>query len=345
MTGSAHGAPTGIQLARDYYDDVVGPLLLARWPGLPHAAGRLGGGSDVLGLDDAMSRDHDFGLRLTVLVEAGMVADVDAHLAGALPQAYAGLPTRFATTWHPRPRHQVEVASPDDFARARLGADVPEPADAAGWLSLTGQAVLEVTAGPLFVDTGGEITGIRERLAWYPDDAWRHVLAADWERIAQEFPFVGRTGQRGDDVGSRVIAARLVRDVMHLGFLLERRWPPYSKWLGTMFRDLPTARTALPALSTALAAETWQQREAALSNALTVMLELQRDVGLPADATSVEPFYDRPFLGVRPIAQQLLDSIQDENVRRLRPGAGSLEQWIDSTVVLTAPDRASLGRL
>lgn len=51
---------TGTDLARRYYDEVVEPILLGRWPGLPHAAGRLGSGSDVLGLDDATSRDHDW---------------------------------------------------------------------------------------------------------------------------------------------------------------------------------------------------------------------------------------------------------------------------------------------
>lgn len=46
---------SGLDLAEAYYRDVVGPLLLARWPRLPHAGARLGSGSDVLGLDDATS--------------------------------------------------------------------------------------------------------------------------------------------------------------------------------------------------------------------------------------------------------------------------------------------------
>jgi hypothetical protein len=34
-----------------------------------YAVGRLGSGSDVLGFDDAISRDHDWGCRLTLLVD------------------------------------------------------------------------------------------------------------------------------------------------------------------------------------------------------------------------------------------------------------------------------------
>ena len=35
-----------------------------------------------------------------------------------------------------------------------------------------------------------------------------------------------------------MVAARLVRDLMRLSFLLERRYAPYSKWLGSAFAKL-----------------------------------------------------------------------------------------------------------
>ena len=38
-----------------------------------------------------------------------------------------------------------------------------------------------------------------------------------------------------------LIAARLVRDVMRLAFLMEREYPPYPKWFGTAFSGLHSA--------------------------------------------------------------------------------------------------------
>src|SRR4051794_41725254 len=97
----------GTALARTYYLDVVAPLLAARWPSLPHAAARLGSGSDVLGFDDDTSRDHDWGLRLTLLVTPDLVDDVNQYLEKTLPDSYADLPTRFAVTWDPVVRQRV----------------------------------------------------------------------------------------------------------------------------------------------------------------------------------------------------------------------------------------------
>lgn len=213
----------GAELARCFHDDVVKPLLRTRWPAMRYAAARLGSGSDVLGLDDDMSRDHDWGLRLTLLVDADRTTAVDDLLEGELPATYRGWPTRTLTTWDPVVRHRIEVATAGGFAASRLGIELSPSWDAVDWLSLTGQSLLEVTAGQVFVDTVGLLTELRERLGWYPPDVWRYVVAADWHRIGQELPFVGRAGARGDDVGSRVLTARLARIAMHLALLLRHR--------------------------------------------------------------------------------------------------------------------------
>jgi Domain of unknown function (DUF4037) len=49
-------------------------------------------------------------------------------------------------------------------------------------------------------------------------------------------PMVGRTAERGDELGSRLLSTRLAGDLMWLAFTLSRRWPPYPKWRGRLSR-------------------------------------------------------------------------------------------------------------
>ncbi|KUM72305.1 hypothetical protein AQI70_23680 [Streptomyces curacoi] len=73
-------------------------------------------------------------------------------------------------------------------------------------------------------------------------------------------------------------AARLARDLMRLCLLMERRYPPYGKWLGCEVPPRPSgsggafARTAVgtrlsPVLTAALAATDWPTRERHLAQA------------------------------------------------------------------------------
>jgi hypothetical protein len=334
----------GIGLARDFYDDLVAPLLRTSYLRLPHAAGRLGSGSDVLDLDDETSRDHDWGLRLTLLVEADAVGGVASLLEQQLPPTYRGLPVRFALARDPMVRVRVEVTTAEEFVATHLGLDASGPMTGADWLCLTGQALLEVTAGQVFRDDLGVLTALRHRLAWYPDDVWHHVLAADWIRLGEDLPLLGRAGQRGDDLGSRVIGARMVDTAVHLAFLLCRRWPPYPKWRGTVLTQLPVASDLLPHLKAVLTAQDWPQRQEATALALAVLGEAQRAAGLPSvEGVPTEPFFGRPFLGVRAIvADLLLHSVTDPLVRALPRGVGSVEQWVDNVAVLTDPDHRVL---
>lgn len=331
---------SGAERSRRYYERVVGPAVDARWPGLPRAAGRLGSGSDVLGLDDAVSRDHDWGLRLNLMVPADVAPEVDAHLETVIPPTFDGLPTRFGTTWDPEARHRVQVEDVTSFVRSRTGVEIGRPLSNDDWLTLTGQAVLEVTAGPVFVDTAGALTAARAALQWYPDDVWTYVLATDWARLAQELPFVGRAAERGDELGSRVIVARLADVAMHLAHLVDRRWPPYAKWLGTSLSRLPTAHVVAGPLARALAGVTWRDREDALVEALRALNRLQAGAGLPTLDDPVEPFWDRAYRGVRAGVVEVLErAIMDPQVRGLPRGVGSAEQWSRNVDVLTSAAR------
>lgn len=294
----------------------------------------------MLGFDDDVSRDHDWGLRLNLLVPRHRADEVAAELDRVLPERFAGYPTRFPTTWDPQVRHRVQVEDVGSFVRSRIGVDAAGALSVQEWLSLTGQAVLEVVAGPVFVDTAGDLTAARARLTWYPEDVWRYVVATDWARLAQELPFVGRTADRGDNLGSGVITARLVSVASHLAHVLDRRWPPYSKWVGTSLTRLPTAAGVVTPLQSALGAEDGPTREAHLVTALRFLTDVQRRTGLPTVDDPVEPFWDRRYYGVRAVVVELLEqAIDDPAVRALPRGVGSVEQRSDNVDLLAHPGR------
>lgn len=149
---------------------------------------------------------------------------------------------------------------------------------------------------------------------------------------------MSRAGERGDDLGSRVIAARLVDVAMHLGFLLERRWAPYPKWRGLVFGELPHTAGVGDALQGVLVAGTWQERQTHLADALDALLDLQRAAGLPTPGRATVPFWDRPYLHPDPaLVTMLLEPVTDPALRALRPGLGGAEQRSDNVAVLVDP--------
>jgi hypothetical protein len=192
----------------------------------------------------------------------------------------------------------------------------------------------------VFTDRTRTLAAVRTLLAWYPPDVERYVLAAGWQRLCQLLPMVGRTAEAGDELGSRLLSAGLAGDLLRLAFALSRRWAPYPKWRGTVFRSLPVAARLAPLLDTANAAPGWRERENALAAACEELLDLQRERGQPAPAFAVIPFFDRPYRTVdQAVPQGLLAGITDPDVARLPPMVGAIEQWVDSTDVLSSPGR------
>ena len=157
---------------------------------------------------------------------------------------------------------------------------------------------------------------------------------------------MGRAGIVGDEIGSALIGARLVRDVMRLGFLMERQYAPYPKWFGTAFRQLACANDLLPSLSGALAASDWRARESHLGAAYETLARLHNALALtpPLDPT-LRPFHTRPFrvIGGERFAMALVEAITDPAVRALaeRPLIGSLDQFSDNTDLLEDTARRS----
>jgi hypothetical protein len=206
------------------------------------------------------------------------------------------------------------------------------------WLITPQQKLLGVVAGPVYADDG-RLQPIREALRWYPDDVWTWLLACQWSRIAQEEAFVQRTAEVGDHLGSRIVAARLVRDVMRLALLMARAYAPYTKWLGTTFAGLDHGDGLDRDLEATLAADTLADRERALVSAYEKVARRHNDLGLtePQDPQPRQ-FFDRPaqVIGADRFVEACLAKVRDPRVKELGL-VGSIDQFADNTDVLSNP--------
>lgn len=311
-------------------------------------------GSEVLGYDTEMSADHDYGPCVQIFIsEAKFAAAADRMmpiLDHALPATFEGWTVRYPTNVRPPgvnarepgmlgSDHGVELYTVRAWCDRFLGRQFAADLSARDWLSHSEQLFLTVTAGTVFRDDIGELTALRDRLAYFPRDVWLYKLAAQWGRIAEERAYVGRAGEVGDEIGSRVIGARMVGNLMRLAMLVERRYAPYPKWFGTAFSKLTSAPELSPTLAEILAAQTWRDREAGLLRACQFMAELQITKGVPsATAPVLGTLHNRPFEFVDSlkIVRSLRSAIDDDYLKQL-PEFGGADQFLSSNFVLAVP--------
>lgn len=328
----------GIELNRDFYVAVVGPLL----SGEAHAAGLLGWGSDVLGFDDERSTDHGWGLRLNVFVEASAIDRVRELVEANLPAAFRDWPVRYG--WDAVPvKHHVDVRSLDMWLIGELGFDARAEVTTEQWLLSPQQRLLGITAGAVYHDAFGDLTRVRSRLTQYPDDVWKWMVAAQWQRIAQEEAFLGRTIETGDQLGWRLVSGRLSRELMRLWFLFHRSYWPYTKWFGAAFRRLPNASLLGDALIELISAINGDLAQSAFAAALEIASHKHNELGLSEHVDpTIRQFHSRPYqvLQAERFVDACLARVRDPKLRAA-PLIGSIDQWVDSTDVLEKTNRTS----
>lgn len=340
----------GLDLSGRLYTNFVRPILDAHFPDLPYSTALLGTGSEVLGFDTAQSMDHSWGPRLFLFLRTDSLSaygeQITAILAMELPASIDDIPIDLAIqradppAAPDAPRHSIKLVTVEGFFRPLLGLVPDRALTAAEWTAVPEQVVRSLTAGRIYHDGLDQLDPIRERLRYYPHDVWLYLLACQWERIGEEEPFVGRTGQVGDELGSAIVAARLVRDLMRLAFLMEQQYAPYIKWFGSAFSRLEVSDELTPHLTGTLQAVNWQERERHLSAAYELMARAHNRLGLTEPMPEqVSPFHDRPFQIIHgdQFAAALRARITDPAVLALPPRRGGVDQYIDSTPLLSDP--------
>lgn len=348
----------GLELSEMFYLDIVQPILKKHFLEVTYSAALIGAGSEVLGFDTEMSTDHSWGPRLQIFLSPKDFGDyqteIDSCLKNELPFEFKGYPVNFSD---PDPEdsgsqvaeiidsgsvnHLIEIFTIESFLEKYFGMNSLDNITSADWLIFPEQVLLEVTSGKVFHDGLHNLQSMREKLEYYPHDVWLYKMASQWKRIAQEEPFIGRCGDLGDELGSRMIASKLVRDIMRLCFLQERKYAPYSKWFGTAFLKLNISDEITPALLNVLSADNWVDREKHICDAFEMVAEKHNKLVItdPID-TQVRNFHDRPFkvIDAERFTVALKAAIKDELLKDLNRDIGGVDQFVDSTDVLSYPE-------
>lgn len=347
----------GLQLNARFYTEIVRPLLDIHFPGLAHSAALMGYGSDVLGYDTAMSTDHNWGPRFQLFLSPANHERhhdaIDQCLRQHLPHRFLDYPVNFSepdlndsgiqrmVEGEPEAVcHLIEITTIPAFFQRYLALDPYAELTPVDWLVLGEQKLLETTAGQVYHDGLDELDALRAKFAYYPHEVWLYRLAAQWTRISQEEAFMGRCGDVGDELGSHIVAARLVRELMRLAFLLERRYAPYSKWFGTAFSRLQCGPTLTPMLNRVLDTNPWQARQEPLCEAYVQLAEMHNALDVTeAVAPTITDYFNRPYqvLFAGRFAEATREAIQDEQIKAIASDIGGVDQLVDCTDVSAQP--------
>lgn len=319
----------GLELCRRFYVEVVEPVMKNFWT-VDYSAALIGPGSEVLGYDTEMSNDHDWSPRVYIFLEETDISlseNIREILEEKAPPSFYGFPVYTSMT---------VITTMKRFIESCLALNMNELIALVDWLTFPSQTLLEITSGAVFKDDTGQLLALRQKLNYYPDDIWLYLMASTWQRIGQEEHLMLRAGFAGDELGSAVIASRLVRDSMNLCFFMERKYAPYPKWFGAAFKMLKCSEDLIPHLWNVQTAAVWRERENALNCAYTCLSNMHNKLEITERISDeASSFYTRPYkvMHGEEIARLLVRQIKDTHIRWLGENRliGGMDQITDNT--------------
>lgn len=299
----------GLPLCESFFHDHAKPIIDTHFPSLRYSAGLIGYGSDVLGYDDATSTDHMWGPRFYLFLseEDNALKDtIFAALREHLPYTYKGYSVNYTApdpndngVQHPqfitegKVNPLVFISTFDQYLAEQLGRADLKAITPYEWLAFSEHRLLSLTSGRFFIDD----LHCAERLAtikYYPKDVRLYLIASNWDIIASEQAFMKRCGESGDEIGSRIICARLAERLMRLCFLYKERYAPYPKWFGRAFAELDVDAGIGQAINAALSTDRLDEREDRLVEAQALVADLHNESGLTAPVENkIESYYGR----------------------------------------------------
>lgn len=231
----------GLPLCRAYYEEIGKPMLNQQFAAVTDriAVGLVGDGSECLGYDDEISRDHDWGPSFCLWLTNEDYATFGQDLQkayDALPKTFRGFTRKTATGGAGR----VGVLRISDFYRQFIGLS-HAPTTVPEWNAIPEKYLAKATNGAVFADPLGRFTAIREALLqYYPEDVRLKKISVRAATMAQSGQYnYPRIIKRHDTVAAGCALYEYVNAAMSMTYLLNKAYMPFYKWAFRGLRDLP----------------------------------------------------------------------------------------------------------
>lgn len=233
----------GLEAARQFFL-AAGVPLLASLPSevlATAAVGLVGEGSECFGIDDEVSRDHDWGAGFCVWLPADVCTRHGAALAQGLRDLCPpeGQASRFADMQQLN-NGRVGVFSVSEFYRRFTGFDHP-PCTLREWWAIPDANLATAVNGAVFCDRAGDFSRWREALAaGYPRDIRLKKMAYCCYMALQAGQYNSpRMAARGRAGAAGLCEAVFTVAALRLTYYLNNQYPPFYKWLQPLVQPLP----------------------------------------------------------------------------------------------------------
>lgn len=221
-------------MARSYWENCGREMLDRDFPDIKDkiAVGLCGSGSECLGYDDEVSRDHDFEPGFCLFLPGE--EEVDRRTAFRLERAYAALPKEWMgfrrAFLSPVGGNRHGVIRFPDFLLEKTGTTDGE-LSVNRWLSVPEQNLLEVVSGEIWQDPSGIFSKIRDNLSSPPEDIRLRKLSGELLLMSQSGQYnYRRCLDHGEPGAAMLSAGEFVKAALHAFLLLDRKYMPYYKW-------------------------------------------------------------------------------------------------------------------
>ena len=286
----------GLEISKKFYEEYGKNMLRDEFSDiLPYiAAGLCGQGSECLGFDDSVSRDHDFEPGFMIFLPGE--DKVSRRRAFLLERAYAKLPKEFCGVSrlgvNPVGGARHGVFRTAEFFENTVGTK-DGTLSAEQWLRIPGFVLCEATNGEIFEDNLGEVTSIREKLLNMSDDIRRKRLAGKLIIMAQAGQYnYKRCMSHGETGAAQESVYEFSKAAAEAVFLLNRRYAPFYKWRYRALRALPVLGNLADAfeylISTGNSKENAEKKAAQIEDICTALSKEAAKQGYAAEDDDME---------------------------------------------------------